>query len=47
MNYASGWHVMYVKSRWEKRVDESLKESSLESFVPLTRTLRQWSDRKK
>jgi transcription antitermination factor NusG len=38
---------MYVKSRWEKRVDESLKESSLESFVPLTRTLRQWSDRKK
>lgn len=47
MNYTNGWHVIYVKSRWEKRVYESLKEISLEPFLPLTKTLRQWSDRKK
>lgn len=47
MNYNNGWHVIYVKSRWEKRVYESLKEIGLDSFLPLTKTMRQWSDRKK
>ncbi len=47
MNQTSGWHVLYVKSRWEKKVYESLKEIQLESFLPQVKTLRQWSDRKK
>ncbi|WP_075340291.1 UpxY family transcription antiterminator [Tenacibaculum agarivorans] len=47
MNYANGWHVIYVKSRWERRVYESLKEIDLESFLPQLQTIKQWSDRKK
>ncbi|CAL2078437.1 UpxY family transcription antiterminator [Tenacibaculum sp. 190524A02b] len=47
MKYANGWHVIYVRSRWEKKVYESLKEISLESFFPQVKTLKQWSDRKK
>lgn len=47
MNSPIGWHVLYVKSRCEKKVHESLKEASLESFLPLVKVIRQWSDRKK
>lgn len=47
MNFNTGWRVLYVKSRWEKKVHESLKEISLESFLPQVKTIRQWSDRKK
>ena len=42
-----GWHVLYVKSRHEKKVDQLLKEENLDSYLPITTTLRQWSDRKK
>lgn len=47
MNYRYGWHVLYVKSHWEKKVNESLESASLETFLPLIKTVRQWSDRKK
>ncbi len=47
MNYTNGWHVLYVKSRWEKRVYESLLEIDVESFLPQFKTIKQWSDRKK
>lgn len=47
MSFTVGWHVLYVKSRLEKRVNESLKEISLESFLPQVKTIKQWSDRKK
>ncbi len=47
MNCSIGWHVLYVKSRCEKKVLESLKEKSLEGFLPLVKTVRKWSDRKK
>ena len=47
MNFTTGWYALYVKSRWEKKVYESLKEISLESFLPQIKTVRQWSDRKK
>ena len=47
MGFNIGWHVLYVKSRWEKKVYESLKEISLEVFLPQTKVIRQWSDRKK
>jgi transcription antitermination factor NusG len=41
------WHAVYVHSRAEKRVYEELKYKGIESFLPLQRKLRQWSDRKK
>lgn len=47
MNFKIGWHVLYVKSRWEKKVYESLEEISLESFLPQVKIIKQWSDRKK
>lgn len=47
MNFTTGWYVLYVKSRWEKKVYESLKEISLEAFLPQIKTIQQWSDRKK
>nr|BFF38257.1 UpxY family transcription antiterminator [Tenacibaculum mesophilum] len=47
MNFTIGWYALYVKSRWEKKVHESLKDISLESFLPQIKTIKQWSDRKK
>lgn len=42
-----GWHILYVKSRHEIKVDNLLREVGLESFLPLIKTVRVWSDRKK
>jgi transcription antitermination factor NusG len=41
------WHAIYVHSRAEKKVDSELTRMAIESFLPLQRRLRQWSDRKK
>ncbi|UNY98319.1 UpxY family transcription antiterminator [Zhouia spongiae] len=41
------WHVIYVKSRYEKKVHKYLKEKNLISFLPVTKSIRKWSDRKK
>ncbi|MCK9412271.1 MAG: UpxY family transcription antiterminator [Prolixibacteraceae bacterium] len=41
------WHAIYVHSRAEKKVHSELTRKGIESFLPLQRRLRQWSDRKK
>jgi transcription antitermination factor NusG len=41
------WHVLYTKSRAEKKVFEQLCQSGLEAYLPLIKVERQWSDRKK
>jgi len=41
------WYALYTRSRTEKKVYTELKARSIEAFLPLQRTLRQWSDRKK
>lgn len=41
------WHAIYVKSRTEKKVGESLSQKGIESYVPIVKVMRQWSDRKK
>ncbi len=41
------WYVLYLRSRYEKRVDEELKRRGIESFLPTVIETRQWSDRKK
>jgi transcription antitermination factor NusG len=41
------WYAIYVHSRAEKKVHTELKLLEIESFLPLQRKLRQWSDRKK
>ena len=41
------WYALYTKSRNEKQANELLTNSGIESYLPLIRTLKQWSDRKK
>jgi len=41
------WKVIYVASRQEKKVFDRLKKEGIAVFLPLTKKLRQWSDRKK
>jgi len=41
------WYAVYVKSRAEKKAQTELQVKEIETFLPLQRKLRQWSDRKK
>jgi len=41
------WYAIYVRPRAEKKVAAGLAEAGIEHFLPLRRTLRRWSDRKK
>ena len=41
------WFAIRVKSRSEKKVYSDLTDQGIETYLPLQRRLRQWSDRKK
>ena len=41
------WHAIYVKSRHEKKVADKLKGKGIETYVPIRKVMKQWSDRKK
>jgi transcription antitermination factor NusG len=41
------WYAIYVKSRTEKKALQLLLEKGIETYLPLQKKLRQWSDRKK
>jgi transcription antitermination factor NusG len=41
------WRVLYVRPRWEKKVEDQLTERNIENFLPLREEIRQWTDRKK
>lgn len=41
------WYALYTRSRWEKRCAELIKANGYQVYLPLIKTLRQWSDRKK
>lgn len=41
------WFAIYTRSRNEKMVASALKEKGIVVYLPLIKTLRQWSDRKK
>lgn len=41
------WYVIYTRPRWEKKVASNLSQRGLETYCPLNRVKRQWSDRKK
>ena len=47
MSDSARWFAVYVRSRHEKRVYEVLIQNGVESFLPLVKTIRQWSDRRK
>jgi len=41
------WYAIYTHPRAEKQVFQRLLEQGIEAYLPLQKTLRQWSDRKK
>ncbi len=41
------WYLLYTNPRAEKKVAEELQKKGFEVFLPLQRTLKVWSDRKK
>ncbi|MCX7955047.1 MAG: UpxY family transcription antiterminator [Bacteroidales bacterium] len=41
------WHAIYTRSNFEKKVYEALTKLGIETFLPLTKELHQWKDRKK
>jgi transcription antitermination factor NusG len=41
------WYAIYTNPRAEKLVHARLVETGVETFLPLQKTYRQWSDRKK
>ncbi len=41
------WYALYTKPRWEKKIDSVLVRKGIESWCPLQKVERQWSDRKK
>lgn len=43
----ANWYALYTRSRTEKKVHIELVARGIESFLPLQKTLKQWSDRKK
>ena len=41
------WLAIYTRPRWEKKVNRLLTEKGLESYCPLNKVRRKWSDRVK
>jgi transcription antitermination factor NusG len=47
METSKKWYAIYTKPRWEKKVDQQLIRKGVNSWCPLQKVERQWSDRKK
>ncbi len=41
------WHAIYTRPRSEKKALIELEEKGIDAYLPLVKTLKQWSDRKK
>jgi transcription antitermination factor NusG len=47
MEAKENWYAVYTKPRWEKKVHKMATERGIESYCPLNKVHRQWSDRVK
>jgi transcriptional antiterminator RfaH len=47
MSKEQGWYVIYTAPRSEKKVSERLRSQGITHYLPLQKTLKSWSDRKK
>jgi len=43
----SSWYAIYTNPRSEKAAHRALLEKGIHAYLPLVKTLKQWSDRKK
>ncbi len=41
------WYAIFTKPRAEKKVHQRMLDNNIEAFLPLVKTVRQWTDRKK
>lgn len=41
------WYAIYIRARWEKQVSRLLEQAGIVHYLPLYKTVRIWSDRKK
>lgn len=41
------WYAIFTKPRSEKKVLQRMLDHEMDAFLPLIKTIRQWSDRKK
>ena len=41
------WYIWYTQPRVEKKLEQRLKGEGIQTYLPLKKELRQWSDRKK
>lgn len=42
---SSKWYAVYTRPRWEKKVAALLQQGGFESYCPLNKVRRKWSDR--
>ncbi len=47
LNFKNSWYVAYTRPRHEKRISELLTEAGITNFLPTTKVLSTWHDRKK
>ena len=47
MSEVKKWYAVYTKPRWEKKVNQLLTEKGIDTYCPLNKVRRQWSDRVK
>ena len=47
MTTSQKWLAVYTKPRWEKKVHRLLTDKGLESYCPLQKVKKKWSDRYK
>lgn len=40
------WYAVHTRSRHEKRIELSLRQAGVDSFLPLIREVHRWSDRR-
>ena len=41
------WYAIYTRPRWEKKVNDLLEKKGIQSYCPLNRVRRKWTDRTK
>jgi len=39
------WYIVHTRPRWEKKVTDSLEQKGIESYCPVKKVRRRWSDR--
>ena len=45
MSNEKRWYALYTEPRWEKKIHKSLQNKGIESYCPLNKVRRKWSDR--